>query len=158
MAVVVGALTHIVWDAFTHEGARGVRLFPLLDDFGPEVAGHSLELYRWLQYGSSLLGLAVVSWALWLWAIRTPQPSDPPIRVLAARERRLWIAGYALIPALATGGQWLLLLRRGVPWLPSGDVLVRLLIAATGSLLGSLVLVSVLIQMRLRAQTRADLG
>src|SRR5271156_459204 len=26
--VLFGAVTHLVWDAFTHEGARGVRMFP----------------------------------------------------------------------------------------------------------------------------------
>ncbi len=29
--VVAGAVTHLVWDAFTHENARGVRMIPWLE-------------------------------------------------------------------------------------------------------------------------------
>ena len=30
--VLTGAVTHLVWDAFTHENARGVRMIPWLED------------------------------------------------------------------------------------------------------------------------------
>ena len=30
VALLLGAVTHLIWDAFTHENARGVRMFPLL--------------------------------------------------------------------------------------------------------------------------------
>src|SRR5579872_4328634 len=70
IALLLGALTHLVWDGFTHENARGVRFFPFLSDYGPEMAGHSLQLYRWLQYGSSVFGLVVTAVALLLWLRR----------------------------------------------------------------------------------------
>lgn len=51
-ALVLGAVTHIVWDAFTHPfGAVVVRVPALQAEVGP------LPLYHWLQYGSSLLGV-----------------------------------------------------------------------------------------------------
>jgi hypothetical protein len=55
-AAWVGALTHVIWDAFTHSGRWGVdRLAWLrLDHAG-------LPGYAWAQYGSSLVGLAVVA-------------------------------------------------------------------------------------------------
>jgi hypothetical protein len=56
VSAVLGALTHVVWDAFTHVGRWGVRLFPVLDR---PVAG--VPLYSQLQYGTSLLGAAVVA-------------------------------------------------------------------------------------------------
>ena len=54
-AAWVGALTHVLWDAFTHSGRWGVdRLAWLrLDHAG-------LPGYEWAQYGSSLAGVAVV--------------------------------------------------------------------------------------------------
>ena len=61
LALLAGAATHLIWDDFTHEDARGVRMFPALSDYEPEMVGHSLQLYRWLQYGSSIFGLAVVA-------------------------------------------------------------------------------------------------
>jgi len=56
----VGAVTHLVWDGFTHEGARGIRMMPELDDWKFELHGHHLIGARLLQDGSSLLGLAIV--------------------------------------------------------------------------------------------------
>lgn len=38
LAVLFGALTHIVWDAFTHENARGLRILPLLGREGLSLA------------------------------------------------------------------------------------------------------------------------
>jgi hypothetical protein len=76
-ALLLGAATHLIWDAFTHENARGVRMIPFLTDYGPEMAGHALHLYRWLQYGSSVLGLVVVGAALGLWVCHAAAPSTP---------------------------------------------------------------------------------
>ncbi len=99
--ILLGAATHLVWDAFTHEDARGVRMLPLLDDYGPEVGRHSLRLYAWLQYGSSLLGLAVLALALALWLRHAPAPAAPPARRIPRSERRHWLELYGLIPLLA---------------------------------------------------------
>ena len=60
VAVMLGALTHLVWDSFTHAGRRGVEVVPWLhtEHFG-------LPGYKWAQFASGLLGLAVlVIWSL----------------------------------------------------------------------------------------------
>src|SRR5690606_31516912 len=70
LSLIVGIVTHVVWDLFTHEGRWGSELVPALDQlWGP------LHGYRWFQHGSSLLGLIVLAvWgALWLRA-REPRP------------------------------------------------------------------------------------
>ena len=58
--VLFGAVTHLVWDAFTHEGARGVRMFPTLEDPAVEVGGHRLAGAHLLQDANSVAGLVVV--------------------------------------------------------------------------------------------------
>jgi len=98
--ILLGAATHLVWDAFTHEDARGVRMFPLLDDYAPGIGTHPLQLHAWLQYGSSLLGLAVVALALALWLRHAPAPAAPPVRRIPRRERQYW-----LWPHSAAGGE-----------------------------------------------------
>ncbi|MYT27922.1 MULTISPECIES: DUF4184 family protein [unclassified Streptomyces] len=60
VSAVLGAATHVGWDAFTHPGRWGARLLPVLDTV---VAGRPLAMY--LQYTTSALGLAVVGWFLW---------------------------------------------------------------------------------------------
>jgi hypothetical protein len=100
-ALLFGALTHLVWDGFTHENSRGARLFPQLLNYGPEMAGHQLRVYVWLQYGSSVLGLAVVLLALALWLRHAPTPTPAPVRRLQRPERVLWIVLYVALPVAA---------------------------------------------------------
>jgi membrane-bound metal-dependent hydrolase YbcI (DUF457 family) len=63
LSLVLGVVSHIVWDLFTHEGRGGVDLLPVLaDQWGP------LPGYTWAQHGSSALGLVILGmWAAaWL--------------------------------------------------------------------------------------------
>jgi len=77
-----------------------VRLFPQLLQYGPNMAGHALRLYAWLQYGSSVVGLAVVLAALGLWLYQAPADRPPPARRLAAPERALWSVLYVALPVM----------------------------------------------------------
>lgn len=99
LAVLFGALTHVVWDSFTHEDARGVRVLPVLGESGPELGG-SWPLYRWLQHGSTVIGAAAVFMAFWLWIAHAGRPNPPQQRRLSAHERHRWMALYILIPVL----------------------------------------------------------
>jgi hypothetical protein len=150
-AVLLGAVTHLVWDAFTHEDARGVRMFPLLDDYGPEMAGHSLQLYVWLQYGSSLLGLAAVAAALIVWLRHAPAPLEPPPRRLAQPERLAWLGAYLLAGLLTMA--WLFFRRwpGGLASSSSTSVLELVAIFGMRGAAAALLLVSVLIRARLAA-------
>jgi hypothetical protein len=142
LAVLFGAVTHLIWDDFTHEDARGVRMFPVLTDYG-EMGGHSMRLYGWLQYGSSILGLTVVAAALMLWWRHAPAPIRPPQRRLALVERVRWLALYLLPPLLAIA--WSLRHSAG----GTGDVLRLVAVAGMRGTIVSLVLVSALIRARL---------
>jgi hypothetical protein len=149
LALLLGALTHLVWDGFTHENARGVRLFPGLTDYGPDMAGHSLQLYRWLQYGSSVVGLVVVAAALALWLRHAPSPQPPPARRLARIERILWLAAYVALPLAATLWAMLVPLSLGHSPLASGGALGRVAIMGLRASALSLLLISALIRVRL---------
>ncbi len=76
LAAVVGSLTHIVWDAFTHGGRWGVRLVPWLGEEHAGLPGHA-----WAQYGSGVVGLLAVGVAI-LAVLRRPL-------LEAGRPRRL---------------------------------------------------------------------
>ncbi|MFD7879003.1 DUF4184 family protein [Streptomyces sp. NPDC059766] len=67
LSAVLGALTHVVWDAFTHHDRWGTRLVPVL---GREAAGR--PVYWYAQYGSSAVAAVVIA-AFVLFALcRTP--------------------------------------------------------------------------------------
>ncbi|MFE6741079.1 DUF4184 family protein [Streptomyces tubercidicus] len=60
VSAVLGATTHVVWDAFTHPGRWGTRLVPGLD----QVVG-GLPVYTFVQYGTSALAAAALGWFGW---------------------------------------------------------------------------------------------
>jgi hypothetical protein len=107
--VLAGAVTHLVWDAFTHEGARGVRMMPALDDLMVGIGGHHLVGARLLQDASSLVGLVVVV-AILAYGLRPGlgAASAAAPRRLRVAERRAWIAAYILAAAALTGAFFLM--------------------------------------------------
>ncbi|MFD0164343.1 DUF4184 family protein [Streptomyces decoyicus] len=60
LSAVLGAASHVVWDAFTHPGRWGTRLVPGLDG----MAG-GLPVCTYLQYGTSALALTAMGWFVW---------------------------------------------------------------------------------------------
>jgi uncharacterized protein DUF4184 len=98
--ILFGALTHLAWDTFTHEGARGMRMIPALDELMLGAGGHHLSGQRLLQDVSSLVGLAIIGG--WLaWALRTRTRSDRAPRDLRPLERALWLCLYGMTAVLA---------------------------------------------------------
>ncbi|WP_341845903.1 DUF4184 family protein [Streptomyces incarnatus] len=57
VSAVPGALTHVVWDAFTHQGRWGTRLVPAIGR--DRVAG--VPLCSLLRHGSSVAGAVVLA-------------------------------------------------------------------------------------------------
>ncbi|GHD26477.1 hypothetical protein GCM10010313_65340 [Streptomyces violarus] len=104
VSAVLGALTHVVWDAFTHLDRWGMRLFPVL---GREVAGS--PLYWYLQYGGSAVAAVVIA-VFVVRALRLAPVREPVgVPVLAARDR--WaagavIGGFALVGAVQRAARW----------------------------------------------------
>jgi hypothetical protein len=101
--VLAGAISHLVWDGFTHEGARGMRMMPELSDWRVDLHGHHLVGGRLLEDGSSLLGLLVVV-AMIAYALRGGGPQVVMPRRLDTMERRLWVLSYALAAVVFTAG------------------------------------------------------
>lgn len=60
LAVIIGSATHVLWDFFTHAGHWATTVGPLATTY-PSPRG-SMAGYRYLQYASGAVGLAVVLW------------------------------------------------------------------------------------------------
>ncbi|MBK3630334.1 DUF4184 family protein [Streptomyces asoensis] len=104
LSAALGALTHVVWDAFTHLDRWGMRLFPVL---GESVAGS--PLYWYLQYGGSAVAAVVVA-AFVTYALRRV-PAGEPVGVPALSVRDRWragavIGGCALVAAVLRATRW----------------------------------------------------
>lgn len=121
-AVLVGASTHVVWDAFTHPGRWGTRLVPWLADVHGGLAGAS-----WAQYVSSAVGLVVLLAVVAMAAARaTPQPPAEGDRVVLGPA---WLAAGLVVPLVAG-------LAAGLAALPDGPYAAAFATGSVGVLAG----------------------
>jgi hypothetical protein len=123
VSLVLGALTHVAWDALTHANGWGVaRVDWLARQYGP------LAAHRWAQYLSGVLGaVAVVVWvARWYRdtppraAVRRIAPLSPGTTLVVRLGLVLVALGGAVVgglPAVAANG-WSGLVGKSA-WTPS---------------------------------------
>ena len=106
VAVILGALTHIAWDAFTHQNTLVTDAFPVLNSRLFEYRGRGIRVFFLLQILSSIFGL----FALWIWArnLRRREPQvyakELPKSALSDRARIV-----AVLAVFATSGATALL-------------------------------------------------
>jgi hypothetical protein len=105
VAIILGAFTHVLWDAFTHRDTFVTNTFPVLT--GPTPGFSWLPIYHLLHGLSSLVGLALLA----MWA-----------RSLHRLPARSLIRPYHLSARARTGALWLLsvcsLMGALLDWLP----------------------------------------
>jgi hypothetical protein len=90
-SILVGAMTHLVWDSFTHRGSWAVRNFDWLQIHLFTGGGFWIYLYTLLQWLCSLLGLGLLYHWVARWLQSTPEPPVPRNNSLAASQRWLYI-------------------------------------------------------------------
>lgn len=134
-SAALGALTHVVWDAFTHHDRWGLRLFPVLDR---TLAGS--PLYWYLQYGTSALAAVVIAWFGYYALRRTVAGAPTGVPMLSVRDR--WLA-CAVIGGCATVGAVQRVLRWWAHWGSTAkpwEVIPTLCFGAGAGLLSGLIL------------------
>ncbi|MFD4777026.1 DUF4184 family protein, partial [Streptomyces sp. NPDC058427] len=85
-SAVIGAGTHVVWDAFTHHDRWGVRLVPLLSR---NAGGY--PVFQLVQYGTSALALTVLA-LFTVSGLRRAGQRPPPADVPVLDRRTRWYA------------------------------------------------------------------
>jgi hypothetical protein len=78
-SLLVGALTHIVWDGLTHSN------------------DHAIHGHNWLQHANTALGTAILAW--WVWHKLRRAPVSAPPAELSALARACTMLG--LVAAMA---------------------------------------------------------
>lgn len=148
--VLAGAVTHLVWDGFTHEGARGMRMLPELDDLRFELHGHHLIGARFVEDGSSILGLAIVLVML-AYALRKGDGAPAGPRALGVAQRRNWLLAFGIAALVFSAGFFLLDRLAGGYWALTGSYITTGAVAFLRGLALAAVGVSVCLGRYLRA-------
>jgi len=147
--ILAGAFTHLLWDAFTHEGSRGVRMLPVLDEPIFDFGRHHMLFVRVLQDLSSLLGLMAVI-AMICYGLRGGGASPNLNRRLAIAERHAWtwsflLATLVLFAAFLAIGRWLDTFPFGIT-----SIVYDSAIASLRALATAVIIFAIALQVRLR--------
>ena len=109
LALLTGAASHMVWDAFTHASGAMVQALPWLQQSVFSWGGREFRVFNLLQHASSLgalLLLLVLYWRAWA---QTPPIARPPNPGAPAADQRLRVGRWcALLLAVLGGLSWLL--------------------------------------------------
>ncbi len=97
-SILLGALTHICWDAFTHHNSWLVEATPFLQSVLLDFNGRELRLYKVLQHGSSLAGTLFLAWYVYK-NLPAVSGEDIPGRWLSKFWRVLLLGSLIAIPA-----------------------------------------------------------
>jgi len=114
VSILVGIATHLGWDAFTHDTSWIYENWTFLRGSVELPVTGQMPIYKLLEFGSSVFGLAVLAVWIWNW-YRTTEPSDSPAapHVDGAR-RRIFVAGLTAFAVL--GGALRVYHSQGVRW------------------------------------------
>jgi hypothetical protein len=125
IAILLGAITHLLWDSFTHRGTFMTDAFPAL--LGPTPGVDWLPIYHLLHGLSSVVGAVIlVRWARHQHRL----PAKSLIRPYKISERARIAALWLLLVAALAVGLW--------EWLPYAHARYdsQLFFAAVGSMSG----------------------
>ena len=87
MSLLCGALTHLVWDTFTHTHVPGITAFSRLKVKLFAVGTYHVYGYEVLQYGSTVVGLALLLIWFWRWLMKaSPCTASLPVTLSPAGQ------------------------------------------------------------------------
>ena len=112
LAVILGAITHVIWDSFTHRGTVAVNAIPPLHAVAFYLDGWRIRWFLVLQLASSVAGILLL--AFWAWRLppgRYPHPSSMQVsrgtRIRAVAVLVTASLGFAIVSFLMHPTSWL---------------------------------------------------
>jgi Domain of unknown function (DUF4184) len=101
VSILIGAVSHLVWDSFTHASYWPGRHLPFMHDTFILPWIGLVHTYKLLQYFSTVFGLVVVFFWVRHWARTAPVVANPAGTSVPASQVRV---GRVLIPLIALVG------------------------------------------------------
>lgn len=108
VSLLCGAMTHLVWDAFTHTHVPGITAFSRLKVKLFAVGTYHVYGYEVLQYGSTVVGLALLLIWFWRWLMKaSPCTASLPVTLSPAGQLAVIVtlAGMSTVAGVWAGMQ-----------------------------------------------------
>jgi hypothetical protein len=150
IGILFGALTHLIWDAFTHTGGRGVALLSMFEDVEFDIFGMQMSWYRAAQHVSSVIALLFVMFFLWRTIANAAVHDFAQPRLFDKRQRHVWFYIYVGVAALFAAILAPATVARSNRIDTLGDLAAGLAVASMWGILISLITVSVPVRVKLR--------
>jgi len=100
LSLLLGAITHIVWDSFTHSSGWMVQQLAILRTPIIDISQKAIKLHNILQHGSTLLGIGLLSYWYYRWFRQAPKEPIAALTCFSTRTKWLII----LIIGLSASG------------------------------------------------------
>ncbi len=89
LSLIIGAFTHVAWDSLTHSHGWLVRRWDILTALIITAACGPVSIFKILQHGSTLIGMALLVWWYARWLRRAPKQSVEPSMSLSGTSKLL---------------------------------------------------------------------
>lgn len=97
-SLLVGSMTHLAWDSFTHKNTLVVNLFPVLQYSLFSFGKYQVYLFKILQHLSTVFGVALMAWWIWRHLKLMPKNNKNLPVMLSMLHRYIVIVALVLIP------------------------------------------------------------
>jgi hypothetical protein len=147
LSLSIGIATHLAWDSFTHESTIVTERLPVEHSNVPLPVVGPKKMYKVLQFGSSAVGLALLSAYFWIWYSRTkPRHTLAPAHSATAK-----IAFWVLTSLAAIAfGLYHAFVQLAADELPLRVAIVITIVSAMAVFFWEVLTFSVLVQVRRR--------
>ncbi len=155
VSAVIGSLTHVVWDSFTHMDRWGTNAMPWLG----EPVAFGFPAYTFLQYGSSAVAACALLWFTVTALRRLPaSPAPAEVPVLGRGEYWAWVTLIAVCVAAGVTGRVIRFFTFFDRIRTPLDIIPTVCFGAGGGLAVGLLLYGLLVRLRHRGDGRGRDG
>jgi Domain of unknown function (DUF4184) len=103
-SILLGMMTHLIWDSFTHANTRLYRGWPALGESVAVPIVGPMPIYKVLQHGSTIIGLGALAFWLLLWYRNAPLSSLSEVHgEISPVRKRLFFAFLVATASLGAG-------------------------------------------------------
>lgn len=101
LCIVLGAVTHIIWDNFSHSYGWGLKVFPVLSQ-NVEIFNFSLPYFKVVQHGSTLVAAPIIMLLSYLVLKRLKPEPTANCKTISPFVILILAAIFVTIPAIIT--------------------------------------------------------